>query len=1291
MTIEENAPLAASGEFSNSETPAPSRIQQGDTIGQVRMLRDYIHQGGSIIGAGDIYNVPLQSPLTLAGILCTVLMTLIDTEKRPVVHKTVVIVPPLLETEGCDEALFSEITKIFPLVTHCEMEPPVQAWLKRRLQLITAPDQRISSVLDIIRAQPECTSIIVTEASTYRDDKIEPYIAEGASTPLQAEDVWVPQLHALGSAAIMLAQECKLYVALDANQFSPNRKVLSDLLHSIENCGVMGSCSEDSPDTILATRVDQWDAWIREGHLGKALRDIEQLPVSLDSHKSFLRIQVLHKAGHFPQALQAIRQEIELVPELDAQTRLKLARIAQNANASILAIEILSPAISKLKHQEELESALNTARDAGTVQLADEIADRLQVLFPKSPGVFQHQLRSLLSKRDYTAAATIMAEESESEAEFYRVLAQFLTRADTPDYTGLIALAGSDSSLADAYRMACVDDALSRKLVHHAFQLAIPLPTTPDQTDRGERLLLRAIEQILLLVDKDRELPVGMDGFQDAFLVLIGRLAQKPEKQALRGRLTQLIQPQVAGRLGLAITVFTMLNLAAKPIRLEKKKPLNYAGLDWLQERQSFIETVFRWMEDVSPIVIGRTTLPEALLTVPADELVSAISNLLELLPLESEEDVDACQKWLALAAAVTPHSSNPDYDLQLMRLVASRFASSGRTQIARDLVEQMLLNSTATPRRRRLGWFAMADVYHHCHNHLEAFLAMSCALAADNAGDEEQIFHEITCMARLLRDTGFHNDARSLLQKGKVLLQRMGRLNAYSHRLDTIDLQIRQKTLPSDGSEKAVLEVLLGDAVRNAAEVLEHNDNVEPVAALLGQLLRHARAIGCKIPGEASATFDKLLERIRGVNSSVIGAMSAVAPSAEELLSMISIARSTRYSDDVGYDMHNAVIAACRSLGNDDYISDSIHTSFALEILADRGVGVPGWDEASEPPPPPQHIDEPAKIACLISLNGISVVQVGFDSSGHLVRVSIVDGNIEVPVRESGDLMLEERFDLWAETYPFAYGINESTVNLFYTTTSNLRLSGLPQGPVVIVADVRFQPFPPNLLYVDEVFAGRKQAMAMTPSLSWLQAAISRGMIGDGRFCSWISTAIDTSDSQTLSMISERLEPTFSQHNFLVDNGPRLPSTFAGASLAVIAAHGGVHPEGRYFQVVSDEGTLKVTARDLANALRNVGIVILFVCSGGRADKHPGAHTALGLAKDILDRGCAAVIASPWPLDSRVPSHWLPTFLDHWTQGKSLIEANFLANKEVDLRFSHDPARGLAMTILGNPLLRRN
>ena len=64
---------------------------------------------------------------------------------------------------------------------------------------------------------------------------------------------------------------------------------------------------------------------------------------------------------------------------------------------------------------------------------------------------------------------------------------------------------------------------------------------------------------------------------------------------------------------------------------------------------------------------------------------------------------------------------------------------------------------------------------------------------------------------------------------------------------------------------------------------------------------------------------------------------------------------------------------------------------------------------------------------------------------------------------------------------------------------------------------------------------------------------------------------------------------------------------------MAVIAAHGSVHPEGRYFQLVSDEGVLKVSAADLAGALRNVDVVIPFVCSGRRPAATPIASWERG------------------------------------------------------------------------------
>ena len=356
----------------------------------------------------------------------------------------------------------------------------------------------------------------------------------------------------------------------------------------------------------------------------------------------------------------------------------------------------------------------------------------------------------------------------------------------------------------------------------------------------------------------------------------------------------------------------------------------------------------------------------------------------------------------------------------------------------------------------------------------------MACTLAADEAGDEDQIMYEITCITRLLRDSGLHTQARSMIKEGRHILQRMGLLDAYSHRLDTLDLQIRQMNLKSNGSEKADIEDLLVDVVLNGAAVLKHHDTTAPAAAMLGQLLRRAKEIGGAIPAEANDLYAELIEHAKGNHSSLINAISAAAPSADELLTLIQINISTRYSDDVGYDIHNTVIAASRALSKDDYISDAIDTSFALEILADRGVGVPEWDEASEPPPPFQNIDAPSEVARSISSEGISVVQVGFDSSGRLVRLNTVNGHMEVPVREPDNVMLEERFTIWSKTYPYAYGLDGELVNQFYDH----------RGPPVVEPTSR-----------TSCYRGRRQfsAFSAEPSLCKRRIRRSHTSNGDG------------------------------------------------------------------------------------------------------------------------------------------------------------------------------------------------
>lgn len=1252
-----------------------------------REIAGSIQRNPNVFGAADIFNLDYQKPSNRAAILITALMGIVDGEGRSAVTRYVVVTPPD-RPDITLEAIWSDIVEVFPLLAGWKLEAQHEAFFKRKISVVPTRDLGIGAVLDILAGQPEQAAVIVTEAASFRDEDVGPFIAPPAETPLIPEDVWAPHVHALASKSIAIARERVLYVALDTDRMSPRREELRSLLEAVDGCGVVGSDSAEDPETILAARIDEWDAWLRQGRLGPVLQEIDALPAKMEINKRYLRIQVMFKAGLAAQALEMIRAETAEERDIDRGSRVKLARMAQEANADRLAAEILAPAAGELDNREDLESALGTASRIGESALEAALAARLEALFPASPGVRRHKVRGALDRREFEAAADLFAGEDPASERFYRAIAAAFASTEIPDYLALIASAGDDQDLADAYRMASVSDALHRKLSSDALDLAIPLPQSAAQVERGISLLVQTLEALFIGRAADGSLAVADERIEDAVLAVIDALGEDSGRQHARVRLVQLLQPSTSGFGGQALIATLVLRLAARPMRLHKAPVTPGAGLGWIREREEFVKRAFEWFASEQPVVIGRSTFPAELLTESADAMVSSIGDYFALLPPGGKDEDDIILRWLALGAAIAPHCLEPDQDLVLIRLAASRLASSGRGQLARDLVEQALQSSNGSPRRRRLGWFAMADVYSRLHNDIEALVAMAAALAADDSAEEGEAWHQVTTVARIFRDLRLFDHAREACNTARRLLERMGLADQYGYRIDTLELQTRQMEWLTFRGSKAELEVILEDAVRNAADNLGHNDMAAPVALMLGQLLVKAEAVGAKISRDARDLFEKLRERSGAAIQPMLDLMSTDDASVENLLKLVVSSDSARYSNDAGFDARNLSIAAGRVLANPAYASDAIATSFALELLADRGVATPGWDNAAEPPQAPVAIDEAAGIAKCISLDGVSVVQAGFDAHGRLVRVSAVEGEMEPPVREPADVMEEERLRRWSRSYPYAYGIDEDSANLFYTTTQDLRFSSLPPGPVILAADTSLQVFPPNLLFTGEEFAGRDRPIAATPSLSWLRAARAQGPVGDGRHCAWISSA--DSNGHTLQMITGRLENTFDVHGFSFDTGADLPGNFAGATMAVIAAHGSIHPDGRYFQVVSDEGSLRVSTSDMANALRNIDVVVLFVCSGGRTDLYPGANTTIGLAKQILDRGCNAVIGSPWPLDSSVPAHWLPPFLDHWASGATAMAATFEANKVVDKAFRLDPARGLAMTVFGNPLVRK-
>jgi hypothetical protein len=484
-----------------------------------------------------------------------------------------------------------------------------------------------------------------------------------------------------------------------------------------------------------------------------------------------------------------------------------------------------------------------------------------------------------------------------------------------------------------------------------------------------------------------------------------------------------------------------------------------------------------------------------------------------------------------------------------------------------------------------------------------------------------------------------------------------------------------------------ACLPALIADLVANARDVLSNKLEAAPVAIMLGQVVREASLARLDVAREALDILAELAKRCHPSLRPMLAAASQTAPTAADTLALarsLDIAR--RHPEDLAFDLRQLTVLARRLLSGEEAAANSAVAVLAIELLCDLTIVPPG----ARSPAVPTSVDLPLAQAVKFAHEAaLPVVFIGVDSEESLIRVTVEPGGIAaLPVREEATVFSRDRFFKWVEEFPFRYGVDDKTFNLFHTSTEQIGVGDLPER-AAIISSTSLQRIPPNIFRIGDGFAGDDRKLFSVPSMAWLEAARA-SKAGDGRSVAWISTEASPAGSLTLQTIADRLRGTLEDCGIQLDKEAAVPVGMAGAELAIIAAHGGLLPGGFYFHVIGNDAELKAAAGRLADAIKGAGVAVLFVCSGGRVDSHPMANTTIGLVKYALEAGCRTVVASPWPLDSRVPSYWLPAFLAAWHNGSTVVDAAFDANQAVKKSFSSEQRDYLAMNVYGDGLRTR-
>jgi len=699
-----------------------------------------------------------------------------------------------------------------------------------------------------------------------------------------------------------------------------------------------------------------------------------------------------------------------------------------------------------------------------------------------------------------------------------------------------------------------------------------------------------------------------------------------------------------------------------------------------------FLRAALEWMHNAGPLILARAELPGHLLTAPADQLFTKIKWLITYdQDLRDAANAETFEKTVFIGMLLAAHTREPNGDLDLLGYATARLISAGRNQRARDLAEEALARTGDSPERRRVAWSIFADIYNRTHNAIASLIGLGCAFAGDVVLDSEQLWHEEYLLARILRDLHFVEQADSVLNHLRQLTEHLPDQEIRRNRIETLEIGIRLSTLTSlTEMNPSQLRDISEKAAKHCSDLLLNEDEeLAPAVFLLAQCLHLSGLLELAQDDEALSILDRALPRVSAPLSALVEALTSRVTDAHQLLTIAKNLDAARNSEDIAFDFTNVAAAARRFLDTKSAAAEPQSTVVAIELLADHAIEGSSVGTSDSPF---IRLETTPERAAEISREGLSVLFVGRSAMGRVGRVRVDDGGIKEVEFEEKDIFSIPEFELWAKRFPYGYG-QSNDPNIFYTSTDRLVLTLSLDRPTVLVMDNSLQQLPPNLLRLNADFAGRLTPMATAPSLSWLWSARKSSKPCSQRRKAWIPTDAAHGTSGGLTILADRLQDLLEEYQIDLDRRSQLPDDLADSELAVIAAHGGILPEGRFIHRLSDESRLAIYPTTLATAVRQSSIVILFVCSGGRIDSHPAGETTVGLVKELLNNGCSTVIASPWPLSVLVPPHWLPVFLQEWMAGHPVMVATYSANQNVALKLGDNPFNCLAMNVFGDPL----
>lgn len=1222
---------------------------------------------------------------------------------EPIFKRATVILPPAEATEVTEDVVIQTLMQATEELRGSSVDEREAQVLKRIVRVRHAPSLLAADVARLVEEQGSHSLVAVAAANSFRDLTITLPVALGATFTRLPEDRWAPHVTELCRKLVDVVRRTESYSLVHVHDVPARRRENTELLQSIDHCYVAQLSYENDPKEVLAARAADWTSMAVQGRLNEVEAELQSLELS-EATKLHALTHLAARTGRKRETLEFLRK---LQPHLDslvAEIAVQVSQFAYQFGDESLAKDLLPNGPDGIGDPLWLEAALEVATELEDNDRIAAFDARLEVLVPGSEALRENRDRRLLMNCQEAKTGSEQSFTTAGFTEHHLELQKRLSEYE-PDYAAAIeATHGWGQEWFELAVVCCAMHARSVERFREAADAASAITTSSVYGRQATQVLLYSVRSMMLreLISLDER-----DHYRKLFEAAFDYLAQFPADDGVRSYLISLLSVEACGDQGMPLIALTMLDLVERGISLPQTEaaPMERASAPFSQEVKTTIANAIHWLGETGGGEPGVTKIPRELIVASPDEVIRMVGRMAQQASGHQGEDADLTfmEKLVLVACAVCPYASEDrDEDIRLLRLLAANFAAAGQFQRARDFAEQILLLGQTTPLRRRLAWSAYADVYHRCHNYIVALVGMACALATDIAVPKADIWHEVYTIHRILRDLNLFDLSRQFLPVMKTLLGDLGYDPEKDARVVAADLALELM----DGRKASVgeLQDLLLRISSAAESALGDRNQLYPLAILLGQGVSKVQVAGGEVSPATLTILANALQNVGNKVATTIRTVSAHRPAVQDVLAIFDEVQPAAFAADVARDYSHIGLAARRLLvaGNPNLVA-ATESAFAIELLADHAVKLPS-------DAPEMTVDWPVNYAFKLNDANCDVVFMATDGVGELAVIHVSGREVRSIAQPRHAETFRHRFDAWLLKFPREYGYVDirNGNDVFYRTMEGLDVRLPPSKRLVIVAEPALQQLTANLVVMHPhdggwgFLAGRDFSIGAVPSLSWLAAARAAPRSGKSAYKAWISAQLEQEAEEgaelseeprrveTLDVALQRLSGSFEQFGFKVDVSRRLPQTMGDAGLAVVTAHGDLSNDGRFLRRISDDAKLVEAPSTLAAALHGVEVVILFVCSGGRIDKNPWDNSTTSLAKQLLNGGTRAVIASPWPLDVLVTYVWLEQFMKAWERGETVLDATKSANDAVAKHYGEVPQYSLALRVYGDVLLTR-